>query len=172
MALTVADIADLIRRPEVKTAAVVERLRAWTDLGLLEPEGDPNPGTGIKRMYDDDIVYRAAVLNALADAGLPIGKQRHAVVVLFVAERAKAAWAKKRRGGLFMEVCDFGDPDHQGGRHAVFLREANKAREHLGNVIHPRADSAVVLNISRLFARIESRRAERGKAIGKGSERG
>jgi hypothetical protein len=166
MALTVAEIADLIRRPEAETAAIVERVRAWSDAGLLQPTGDPNPGTGVKRTYDFDAAYVAGILNALADMGLPIGRQRHAVNVLFVVERAKSTWAKRRRGGLVLEIADFGDADPAGRRHAVFFHEGRK-KDHLGNLIHPRADGSIVLNISRLFARIESRQAEWEKVTAK-----
>ncbi len=37
MALTVAELAEVIRRPDADRAAVVERLRAWSDVGLLQP---------------------------------------------------------------------------------------------------------------------------------------
>jgi len=163
MALTVAEIAELIRRPEANTAKVVERLRAWSDIGLLEPVGDRNPGTGIKRVYDDDAAYTAAILNALADLGVAIGRQRYFVSVLEVAERAKAAWAKERRGGLFLEIADFGEPDPEQVTHAAFFHEGKK-KDRIGTLIHPRSDGSLVLNVSRVFARIEQRKeAKYGK---------
>jgi hypothetical protein len=155
MALTVAELAEVIRRPDADRAAVVERLRAWSDAGLLQPTGERNPGTGKPRAYPDDAIYPASILNSLADLGFAIGRMRYFVVVLFLAERARAAWAQGRRD-LYLEIADFGVPNPQGETQAMFLHEGKK-RDHLGDLIHPRADSAYFLAIGRLFGRIEER---------------
>ena len=160
MALTVAELAEVIRRPDADRAAVVERLRTWTDAGLLEPAGDRNPGTGKPRTYPDTAMYDAAILNSLADAGFPIGKARYFMVVMVLAQQAKDAWTYKRRADLYLEVADFVTPNHQGGTHAVFLHEGKK-RGHLGSLIHPRSEGSYILAVGKLFARIE----ERKKAI-------
>ncbi len=153
MALTVAELADVIRRPDADRAAVLERLRTWTDAGLLEPTVR-NPGTGKPREYDNAMIYDAAVLNSLADAGFQIGKLRS--IVMMLAQQAKDAWARKRRTDLYLEVADFVRPNPQGGTYAVFLREGKK-REHFGCLIHPRAEGSYILALGRLFARIEER---------------
>jgi DNA-binding transcriptional MerR regulator len=154
MALTVAQLADVIRRPEAERAAVVERLRTWTEVGLLAPAGERNPGTGKPRQYDDAAIYDAAILNSLADAGFPIGKVR--MVVALLAQRAKDAWARKRRADLYLEIADFVIPNPQGGTHAVFLHEGKK-HGHLGSLIHPRSEGSYILPVGKLFARIEER---------------
>jgi hypothetical protein len=153
MALTVAQLADVIARPDADRAAVVERLRAWSDAGMLEL-ADRNPGTGRRREYADDVVYDAAILNMLADLGLPIGRQRYFMMVLLLAQQAKDLWVEKHSPGLCLEIADFGKPNHQGGQHAVFLHDGSK-RSHLGNLIHPRAEGSLIVNVSRLFARID-----------------
>ena len=144
----------MIRRPDADRAAVVERLRTWSNAGLLEPAGERNPGTGRPRLYDHAVIYDAAILNGLADAGFPIGKARYYVVVMLLAQRAKDAWARKRSADLYLEVADFGTPDRQGGTHAVFLHEGKK-RDHLGSLIHPRSEGSHILAVSKLFARID-----------------
>jgi hypothetical protein len=156
MALTVAELADVIRRPEADRAAVVERLRTWTEGGLLASAGERNPGTGRRRAYDDAAIYPAAILNSLADVGLQIGKARYFMVVLLVAERAKDAWARERRADLYLEVADFVIPNPQGETHAVFLHEGEK-HDHLGRLIHPRSEGSYILPVGKLFARIEER---------------
>lgn len=171
MALTVAELADVIRRPDADRAAVVERLRAWSNAGLLEPAGERNPGTGRPRLYDPAVIYDAAILNGLADAGFPIGKARYYVVVMLLAQRAKDAWARKRRADLYLEVADFGTPDPQGGTHAVFLHEGKK-RDHLGSLIHPRSEGSYILALSKLFAKIDERmKALTGPEEERGSQR-
>jgi hypothetical protein len=164
MALTVAQLAEVIARPGADRANVVERLRAWSDAGMLEPAGALNPGTGRARQYADDIAYTAAILNMLADLGLPIGKQRYFTVVLLLAEQAKTLWAEKHSRGLCLEVADFGEPNHQGGQHAVFLHDGAK-RGHLGNLIHPRAEGSLIFNVSRLFARVDKNMRTLGKGV-------
>lgn len=160
MALTVSQIAELIKRPDADTAAIVERLRSWTADGLIEPIGDPNPGTGRRRLYGDATAFDAGILNALADLGLQIGGERYSTGVLLVAERAKQLWAKRHDSPspLVLEVSDFG-PDDLGRGHAVFLHEGNK-RGHHGKLIHPRADASLFVNLTRLFGRIEKRTEE------------
>ena len=156
MALTVAEMADVIRRPSADRAAVVERLRTWTDAGLLQPAGERNPGTGKPRQYDDAVVYDAAILNALADVGFQIGKARYLMVVMLLAQRAKDAWAHERRPDLYLEVADFVTPGPQGETQAVFFHDGKK-REHLGSLIHPQSEGSYILAVGRLFARIEER---------------
>jgi DNA-binding transcriptional MerR regulator len=146
MALTVADIAELIRRPDADKAAVVERIRGWTKEGLLSPAGDRNPGTGRPRLYEESAAYDAAILNAMADVGLHVGQQRYFLVVLNLAQEAKTKWAQGKRR-LYLEVADFGRPNPQGQYHAVFLHERIS--------MHSRAEASLTVNISRLFARIE-----------------
>src|SRR5262249_34954999 len=163
----VSEVAEVIRRPDADLAMVIDRLRHWTAAGLLTSAGDPNPGTGRRRTYDEAALYDAAILNALADIGLPIGKQRYFMTVLGLAEQARELWAQERRGGIFLEVADFGEPDANGGSHAVFLHDGTK-KGHLGNLIHPRAESSLILNVSRLFKRIDDRKkaAQIGAKIG------
>jgi hypothetical protein len=162
MALTVAEIAELIRRQSVDTSKVIERLRAWSDIGLLEPVGERNPGTGVKRVYNEEAVYAAGILNGLADIGVAIGRQRHAIFVLDVAHRARVEWAKKRRGGLWLEIAEFDEADPGQVTHAVFFH-ADREKDHIGKFIHPGAEGAIVLNVSRLFQRIEQRKKATAK---------
>jgi hypothetical protein len=78
--ITVREIAEKVRRPGEDVARVVERIRNWTDLGLLAPVGRKNPGTGKHRVYASSSLADALVLSILTDAvGLqafrgPIGR--------------------------------------------------------------------------------------------------
>ncbi len=169
MTLTVAELADVIRRPDADRAAVVERLRTWTDAGLLEPAGERNPGTGKPRQYDDTTAFDAGILNALADARFPIGKARYFMVVMMLGQQAKDAWARKRRVDLYLEIADFA-PGPQGVTHAVFLHEGEK-HDHLGSLIHPGSEGSYILALGRLFARIEERMKALHTARGEGFKR-
>jgi hypothetical protein len=117
MALSVGEMAELIRRDDMDRAAVVERLRTWTDTGLLEP-ADRGVGTSHARQYADATVYHAGILNALADFGMPMkaSYSGYLAMVRHHAEVARAAWeAEGRRGPmLYLEISDFGQIDVHG----------------------------------------------------------
>jgi hypothetical protein len=72
--LTVRDIAERIRRPNEDITAVIDRLRDWTDVGLLEvvKDSDQNPGKGHARRYPEIAVVDAALLTAFVEAGLSV----------------------------------------------------------------------------------------------------
>jgi hypothetical protein len=167
MALSVGEMAELIRRPDSDRAAVVERLRTWTDDGLLDPQ-DRSVGTGRKREYADSAVYHAGILNELADYGVPVGKASYSGYLTMVhhyAEVARNAWVAEghRRPVLHLEIADFGKGDMRRSRFGVFLHGAGK-KDHLGDRIHPRAASAHLINLSRLFKRIDDRKKALDKA--------
>jgi hypothetical protein len=68
-ALTVRDIAERIRRPHEDMTTVVDRIRGWTDVGLLEARGRKHPGTGKRRVYDEMAIVDAMLLTGLLDVG-------------------------------------------------------------------------------------------------------
>lgn len=155
MPLTVSQIAErVIGADETRKAALIERVRHWTREGLLTPEGDRNPGTGVHRSYDNSIVYDVAILCALADQGLTVGRQRLLMVATVHVQKAKKLWAKKGKSAkmLYLEIANFGDPNPQSATEAIFLHEGS------GDLIHPRADSSFVLNVSRIFARLDTQK--------------
>ena len=77
--ITVQDIARRIGRKGEDQQVLIERIRHWTRERLLGPSTWPrlselglHPGTGRYRSYDDEAVYRAAVLNALVTEGATV----------------------------------------------------------------------------------------------------
>jgi hypothetical protein len=73
-------------------------------------------GTGKHRKYDASSVYDAAILNAVARAGLHVVTQRYLLEALSTARHARQKWERtKTRGPLFLEIS------HQavGGRTAT-----------------------------------------------------
>jgi hypothetical protein len=70
--LTVGEIAKRIQEPDEDLTAVVDRLRNWTDEGLLKPlDYIPGTGRGRKRFYSERTLIDALVLNALTELGIP-----------------------------------------------------------------------------------------------------
>jgi DNA-binding transcriptional MerR regulator len=75
--LTAGDIARRIAREGDDHQSLIERVRHWTREGLLPPKitlADlaRHPGSGRYRTYEEDHVYRAAILNVLAERGATV----------------------------------------------------------------------------------------------------
>jgi hypothetical protein len=68
--LTVRQIAEMIQRPREELITVIDRIRGWSDVGLLKVSGAKTPGTGNKRLYEPSAIIDAVVMTALTDAGL------------------------------------------------------------------------------------------------------
>jgi hypothetical protein len=91
-------------------------------------------------------------------------------MALHLAERARQRWqskgwqSKANATGteLFVEVADFGRPNPDGETQAMFLHETGKP-DHHGDprtLMHPRAEASLLINVSKLFQRIETRSAK------------
>ena len=107
MPLVVSEIADRILPPHATAAdraMTIERLRYWTREGLLATAGDQNPGTGRRRLYDDAVIYDAAVLNALARQGIQVGRENFLTIAMTLISKAKGEWHKKTNRTLFLSV--------------------------------------------------------------------
>jgi hypothetical protein len=67
---SVREIADHVRRPHEEMGTVVDRIRGWSDVGLIGVLGAKFPGTGSRRRYGPEAIIDAVILTALTDAGL------------------------------------------------------------------------------------------------------
>lgn len=65
--LTVRDIARHIQRRGESLTGAADRLRNWTDMGIVKAAGSKRPGTGRKRRYTGGALVEAVLLQALAD---------------------------------------------------------------------------------------------------------
>ena len=66
--LTARDIAAIIHRHDEPLSGAIDRVRYWTDLGVLKAKGPKSPGTGHKRRYPADAIMAAGILQSLVDA--------------------------------------------------------------------------------------------------------
>lgn len=73
-ALTAKDLAETIAGSDADLSSSMERIRHWTREGLLAPIGERNPGTGRRRLYDEESLNTALILNELAKWGVGIGQ--------------------------------------------------------------------------------------------------
>ena len=72
------DLAEKIAASGEDLPSSIGRIHHWAREGLLTPVGEKHPGTGRKRLYDDEALNTALVLNELAKWGVGIGQTNQA----------------------------------------------------------------------------------------------
>jgi hypothetical protein len=72
--LTIGEVAARIRHLAADPFALAERCRHWAKLGLLASAARHAEGTGKHKLYDPQVIYDAALLIILADAGIEPGR--------------------------------------------------------------------------------------------------
>jgi DNA-binding transcriptional MerR regulator len=149
--LTVGQIAEELGTVAPDAAAAMsERIRHWTREGLLLPVNQHHAGTGRHRRYSPDTSYEAAVLNALANAGLQLVSRPYIQAALSQARAALQKWRQARSAGhklplLFLVIS------HEMTR----INGEPTASIHEGIVKHdPAAEIMIVVNLSQLFLRV------------------
>jgi DNA-binding transcriptional MerR regulator len=140
--LTVGQIAEQLSPVAPDQAASRERIRHWTREGLLSPIASHHSGTGKRRQYDaSSVVYDAAILNAVASAGLHVITQQYLLDALSMARDARHKWDRARsRGKLFLEIS------HKvaGGEPVIAIHEDAVECD-------PDAGLSIVINLARIF---------------------
>lgn len=154
--LTVGQIVEQLGPVAPDAAAISERVRHWTREGLLLPVNQHHSGTGRHRRYSPDASYEAAILNALATAGLQLVSRPYIHAALSQARVALQKWQQARSAGhklpLFFLVI-LHDMTRIGGEATASVHE--------GIVKHdPTAEIMIVVNLSQLFLRVRRTRAE------------
>jgi DNA-binding transcriptional MerR regulator len=136
--LSVGDIAERLSALAPDATATVERLRHWTREGLLAPV-DQHRGTGKHRRYNENVAFDAAVLTALADAGLQI--TRPYIRSALAQARAAMPSLLKARRDLFLMVTHRLDSEP-----LTEVRETAKPS--------PDALLTIVVNLAQLFRQL------------------
>jgi hypothetical protein len=163
MPLTGKEIAERIAASDADIASSVERVRHWTREGLLELVGDRNPGTGRKRLYDEQALTTARILNALASFGVGIGltgKDYFHTAFALAKDAAKTIEQRKQEG--FVCFLSINKGKELGANPVVFSNERPdleikivgseevfRLRDH--PPMHPLADSAIIINLTKLL---------------------
>jgi DNA-binding transcriptional MerR regulator len=140
--LTVGQIAEQLSPVAPDQGATRERIRHWTREGLLSPIASHHSGTGKRRQYDaSSVVYDAALLNAVASAGLHVITQRYLLDALSMARDGRHKWARAgSRGKLFLEISH----KTAGGEPEIALHEDKVECD-------PDARLSIVINLARIF---------------------
>jgi DNA-binding transcriptional MerR regulator len=146
--LTVGQIAEQLVSIAPDRPATRERLRHWTREGLLSPVADHHSGTGNHRQYDPSSVYDAAILHAIARAGLNIASLPYLQSALSKAREARQKWERvENTGPLFLEIVHkVGD-----GPTEVLIHEGEPKYD-------TSAELTIVINLTWILANVQTRR--------------
>jgi DNA-binding transcriptional MerR regulator len=147
--LTVGQIAARLGTVAPDLTATCERLRHWTREGLLSPVADHHSGTGNRRKYDPSVVYDAAILNAIAGAGLHIVSRPYLLDALSKARDARQKWeGAESRGPLFLEISH--RPRGDGSTETIIHEGEPKC--------DPSAELSIMINLTLIFIGVRTSR--------------
>jgi hypothetical protein len=163
--LAVKEIAELIRRDHEEMTTVVDRIRGWSDVGLIKVAGSKFPGTGTKRRYGPEAIVDATLLTALTDLGLAAVRVGH-----FADENQNiiqlcrtAAWTvlgdNEQRDMDWMLILSPPLPGSGRSSASFSYKVAPPSAEHPGSLSVPvpsAFDGAIVLNLTRIFRPLRS----------------
>jgi hypothetical protein len=143
--MTVGEIATRLVAITGDQSATVERLRHWTREGLMSPVEAHHSGTGRHRRYDQVAAYEAAVLTAIAAAGIHVAPARYLVATLALVRNALSMWQQPKGGKaspLFLEISHFIKP---GMEPVLAIREGTTNHDDL------QANLTITINLGQLF---------------------
>src|SRR5512132_1994907 len=100
--LSVGDIAERLGMLAPSASAAIERTRHWTREGLLLPVDQHHAGTGKHRRYAVNVNDDAAILSALANAGLHTVSLPYVQSALAKARSALPRWLKAPGRPLYL----------------------------------------------------------------------
>ena len=142
--LGVGDVAERLNILAPDTSASIERIRHWTREGLLLPDDQHHAGTGKHRRYSANVAYDAAILTALADAGMHIVSRPYIRTALAKARAALSDWLKNPTRSLFLVIVHPLGP--------MFEPTADVC----SSVKHdPSAKLTIVIDLAQLYARVQ-----------------
>lgn len=153
---TLKELATLLSptRDADAIARLSRQLRHWTNQDLLETVGAKHTGTGTSRRYDPEQARRAAILMELNRYHVPVSVLSESFATLTKTYQGKPAWQQAARGegAVYLSFAyseDFITCQLYSGQSRHPLLEPPKDAPGKGIV------SAITINLSRLFARLE-----------------
>ena len=142
--LTVGEIADRLSALAPDIPASIERLRHWHRERLLIPVDQQHAGTGKHRHYaKGSSEYDAAILIALADAGMHVVSRPYVQAALARARSALPRWLKDQKRPLFLVVTHHLDPTIQPTGDVRDSVECDRS-----------AKLTIIVNLAQLYARV------------------
>jgi hypothetical protein len=95
---SVSAIAEALIEIEPNSAALIERIRGWTKQRILFAVGNVGAGVGKHIRYDaTSVPYECALLNALANAGIPVSGRPYVQFTLARLREVLPKWQQRLR---------------------------------------------------------------------------
>lgn len=145
------EIAERIKLPDELLSSALNRLKNWTNEGLITPVGDWHPGTGKKRLYREHALLDAVLLQTLTECTSATAVE----VAPLLAKSQKHIVSMMEDGTLPQSVLlisrSVGDkaPKISGGKSSSIAKLIADAGPH---------DTHTVLNLKMLFDRASLRK--------------
>jgi DNA-binding transcriptional MerR regulator len=148
LTVTVGQITEQLATIAPNKVTTRERLRHWTREGLLSPVADHHSGTGTHRQYSPSSAYDAAVLHAIACAGLNVVSRPYLQTALSKASEARQKWEQAEiKGPLFLEIAH----NVAQGTTEILIHEGQPTYD-------TSAELTIVINLARIFASVRPSR--------------
>jgi hypothetical protein len=157
--VTVGQIAAHVRRPHESVSGVIDRLREWSDDGLLKPRQE-SPGTGIKRLYPETAIIDALLLTGLLEVAGGLSAKRVSrlkgeagATYLTLGQQAAQQTKTERQRGTVQYVVLFGRPQLSAQPPKLDAYSMYWAERKVGEPVPIIADAewTVIVNISVLM---------------------
>jgi hypothetical protein len=162
--LTIGEVAARARHLAKDPFAFTERCRHWAKLGLLQAVDRVGEGAGRHALFPDTEACMAAVLCALAEAGLQPAGSRAVADAQSVARHTLARWLRERVKGrpqqpLLLEISFYPrggwsiEPVRRGVRKRLTAKQAASLK---ARGVDPtrRAMTTITVNLGELFASV------------------
>ena len=156
---TLKQLVSIIAPPGDRETArrIARQVRHWTALDLLSPLSDKHTGTGVSRRYSADEVRKAAILVEFARYRIPAPVLEDTFPTAAEDWPARKAWRDAIAGTrpIFLHMAYNGDVTIYQFTDADAVTRALTPKN--GAKIDPVFDvvSAIVINVTRLFARLK-----------------
>jgi hypothetical protein len=147
MPLSARELAQRIAaRSGGESDTLFERVRHWTREGLLNVDGELNPGTGRNREYPESELGKARVLNALAELGIGLKTMRRAT--RFLSNHIVSSFGEIEMATMLIVA------KRDDGEYAIetYIADNNSKSADVNVALSKEYSCAIVLNLTRLFA--------------------
>ena len=156
--LSVKDIADAIQRPGERLEAVIDKVRFWSDQGLIHQVGERNPGKGRARRYNRDSLLEAALLEVLTNVvGMPAvlaAPYMRAIKKLVAEDWEKALEDAPGRNSLDQPFLVISKLHGKGGTQVARVLLKDLLQHHLRPPTN-RYDAHITIDLQLMFERLQ-----------------
>lgn len=149
---------------EAALARMMRQVRHWTALDLLRTAGPKATGTGVSRVYDEDELYKAVILEELVRLGVPAAFLEDAEFGEWLDFNKKTEnWqcAKDGQIDIFLNLTSEADGggamimSEDPSKFLIFLNHArNRPASRNDGLPMPKYTSMIIVNVTALFQRV------------------